>query len=375
MRTIIHIGHHKTGTTSLQSFLALNSQLLLGAGILSPWVESQGAVWAQMQGMGKTEIDPDLLPANIREPHNALAFRMLMDATKSNVPPYHPGLPHTNQMMIAIDNQVELLDPETVVFCSEVMSRFGIEAPEMIDRFDKVLGGSDFAVHLTLRRPDEQLIAWHAQRLRFGNKAAPLSDPEAGFAATDMNLDYVQIAKPWLERLSGATLTLRTYDETVAAGGSIADFVASHALSLPDGMIEVPRMNTGIPRALLGLVRAANHALPLPVAKLFVDDLIDLTGGLDLPGARDIEFFGPSARARLVELFSPAHDWLSQQVGRDAFFADIEDLGQLREIPEPEVTRLVLDQMGPELISELQGSDVRAFVSELVDSWTPTPLV
>ena len=70
MRAVCHIGHHKTGTTSLQAFLSQNSHRLLQAGILYPWVESQGAAVA----LGKAVRGGDfaaMLPFNVREAQNA----------------------------------------------------------------------------------------------------------------------------------------------------------------------------------------------------------------------------------------------------------------------------------------------------------------
>ena len=63
---------------------------------------------------------------NTREAHNALAVRMLADTLPNwKVPQYHRELPHSNQMLISMRNQIMALMPDTVVLCSEVMSHFG----------------------------------------------------------------------------------------------------------------------------------------------------------------------------------------------------------------------------------------------------------
>ena len=44
MKAAFFIGHHKTGSTSLQAFLAANYHRLISEGILYPATESEGIV-------------------------------------------------------------------------------------------------------------------------------------------------------------------------------------------------------------------------------------------------------------------------------------------------------------------------------------------
>jgi len=181
MKAICHIGHHKTGTTTLQAFLSQNSHRLLQQGILYPWVESQGAAYSLAKAMGKGD-KREILPINIREAHNALAFRMLADTLQSwKVPPYHQNLPHSNQLLLAVSNQIEALQPDWIVLCSEVMSHFGKVAPDQISRLRStgLAAAEQIVVWCTLRRPDEQLVSWHGQQVRFGQAPAPLSRHKA----------------------------------------------------------------------------------------------------------------------------------------------------------------------------------------------------
>ncbi|NBB97279.1 MAG: hypothetical protein GVY34_03785, partial [Alphaproteobacteria bacterium] len=137
MRVTCHIGHHKTGTTSLQTFLSQNSHRLAQTGILYPWTDFEGAAHAVSKATGAGDRKA-VLPFNIREPHNALAFRMLSDALPGwKVPPHHPNLPHSRQMLLAVANQMAALEPKEVVLCSEVMSHFGKSATGQITRLRK----------------------------------------------------------------------------------------------------------------------------------------------------------------------------------------------------------------------------------------------
>ncbi|SEO23496.1 hypothetical protein SAMN04488103_1167 [Gemmobacter aquatilis] len=373
MKLVCHIGHHKTGTTSLQVFLSQNSHALLQAGILYPWVESQGATTAVMKGL--TGDMEGVLPINIREAHNALAFRMLADAIPHwKVPPYHRELPHSKQMLIALRNQMEALMPEAVVLCSEVMSHFGIAAPQLITQLRKPTEQADFKLYCTLRRPDEQLVSWHGQQIRFGQAPAPLSDPAEGIKFGNLHVDYRGVVEPWLKRIPDATFLINPYRETIADGGSIQHFVKHSGISFPENLLEAPTMNVSQPAALIPLLREANRVLPKPAAQALAHEMADLTEGLDLPGTREVEFFGPAARAQLLDYFRPIHAWLTALTGRTAFFTDLEEMAVCKPVSDSEALRQVLDQITPDHLAALSSDEARRFVTLMCDTHRGAPL-
>lgn len=210
MEVICHIGHHKTGTTTLQTFLAQNSHRLLQAGILYPWVEMQGAAHALAKAIGEGDRQ-EILPFNIREAHNALAFRMLADTLPNwEVPQYHHNLPPSRQMLLALSSQINSLQPQSIVLCSEVMSHFGKIARPQIPRLRQGgLGEAEkFTLWCTLRRPDEQLVSWHGQQVRFGQSPIPLSDVEHGLNLRWLHVDYRGVIEPWLQHIPEEGLSL-----------------------------------------------------------------------------------------------------------------------------------------------------------------------
>lgn len=362
MKLVCHIGHHKTGTTSLQAFLAQNSQALLKAGILYPWVETQGAAVAMAKGI-HGDLSAEMLPINVREAHNALAFRMLADALPNwKVPGYHKDLPHSQQMLLALHNQAALLMPEYTVLCSEVMSHFGRSAPDLIGKLYETLSPSSAHVHCTLRRPDEQLISWHGQLIRFGQSPAPLSTPE-GLQLGGIHVDYKRVIAPWLKQMPGAAITLRPYRETLVAGGSIPDFIAQSGMPFPDTLPDAPKMNVSLPAAVLGILREANKQLPRPAAKALGRDLAKLAEKMDLPGTREVELLGAEARARLLDHFRPIHDYLGRISGRTAFFEDLEDIATCKPIPEAVAIRQLLDQLTPERLARISSPAARDFLA------------
>jgi hypothetical protein len=365
MKAIIHIGHHKTGTTSLQSFIAVNWRRLLEHGVLSPWVEFQGAAWAQAQLLRGDEVEPDLLPANVREPHNALAFRMLATALpERKVPAHHGGTPAPRQMLHAISSQIEAVDPETLVIVSEVMSHFGPDAPDLVDDLAEALAGSDIALHMTLRRPDEQIVSWFGQQLWFGDPRPALSDSAGTDPFQGVHFDYRAVIEPWLDRLPGAKPQIRAHRAMMAAGGSIPDFFAESGIKLPDGLSDVPAMNPSLPRAFFPLMQKVNTALPRSSARTLGHDLAAIADEFDLPAPGDIEFFGAARRAEMAERFAPIDNWLTDLLGQP-LFDDIAAIATPRPVSEDAALEQVLAGLSADHIASFTNPDVRAFVTDL----------
>ena len=367
MEIICHIGHHKTGTTTLQAFMAQNSHRLMKAGILYPWVEMQGAAHAWSKAMGEGDRQ-EILPINIREAHNALAFRMLADSLPNwKVPAYHHNLPHSRQMLWALKNQLRSLQPEKVVLCSEVMSHFGKSAIGQIPRLrqDGLGEAEAFALWCTLRRPDEQLVSWHGQQLRFGWAPAPLSDPETGLNLNWLHVDYRGVIEPWLEQIPETRLILRPYRETMAEGGSVEDFLKNSGVNAPADLLPAVTMNVSQKPAVVSLQRLANAQLSRELAREFANGAEQLTKGLKLAGSSEVEFLGPASRARLVEHFAPIHDWLSRTTGRAAFFSDIDKMSECRPVPEQVALQDLLDQLTKERIERFVQQEIRDFLNGL----------
>ncbi|MDB6180986.1 hypothetical protein [Paracoccus fistulariae] len=371
MRVTCHIGHHKTGTTSLQAYLSQNSNALLRAGILYPWVESQGASIALAKATAARPVerrfllskitekvhgadDAKILPINFREAHNALAFRMLADFQEPwRVPHYHAHLPHSNQMLVAIRNQIKQLQPEEVVLCSEVMSHFGRANPELIEKLHKPMAeAKDFVVWCTLRRPDEQAVSWHGQQIRFGQSPKPLSDPK-GMDLKSIHFDYEKVVEPWLARIPNVQLMLRPYDLVMREGGSVQDLVQHSGIRFPQGLLPAPKMNVSRPPAVAGLIRIANGALPKDLANAFSDQIVKICENIPQPSPKDVEYFGAANRQKLMTSFAPIHQKLGQISGRQPFFADIDQMLICKPIPEAQAIRQLLDQLaGKETLLE-----------------------
>jgi len=362
MKAIIYFGHHKVGSTALQSFLFRNQTALMRQGILYPGAESQSMACTIAQLLGETDLSETQktrlsaaakehpAPMNAREPHNALAFQMLAQATKNKPPKWHKGLPAVPQMIRAMEMQAKYLQPHSVLICSEVMSNFGAHHPELIDRVRDIFPAASPAIYCVLRRPDEYLIAWHAQRLRFGHKVASLREGAALGYTGSIHFDYRKMVEPWVERFSDAPQHLRNYADVLETGGSVEDFFACNGLEMPPDPVEVGRTNESLPRAAMEIARRGNHDLPPDEGRNLRQYLLNCGEHVTPIPNKEVEMFGADLRAELFKRFASIHAWLSEQTGQAAFFPDIDDMTRLRPVPEADATQDFLAQIPPQTL-------------------------
>jgi len=363
MRVILFIGHHKVGSTSLQDFLSRNAVPLAQAGILYPSVDFEGMALMLAAAVTGRDLE-ESLPINAREPHNALAFKMLAEHRKGKVPPFHKGLPSTRQMFRAIRKQIEFLNPDTVILAAEVFANFAPTDPDLIARLRDSFPDADFTVIATFRRIDEYVASWHGQRLKFGHGPAPLRDGGAQPYFAGIHFDYRLMLKGWMDTMPNARFILRDYSAVRAAGGSVADFAMQTGLRLPLGLQGEQRTNESLHRGVYEIARLGNQALPRPQAAKLRRFLRQVTSELGLPPSGDIELFGEQNRQIMAERFAPVQSFLGEAAARDPFFADHNEVGKLRPIPELEVFRHAL-KGAIERRKKLENPEIRDFLISL----------
>ncbi len=344
LQVILFIGHHKVGSTSLQDYLSRNAAVLARNGILYPYVDFEGMAHFAAAANGRFPSKGSL-PINVREPHNALAFRMLADQRSGSVPAYHKRLPALGQMEHAIRQQIRFSDPHTVILAAEVFANFNAASPALIERLTGYFPDAEFTIVATLRRIDEYLASWHGQRLKFGHQLAPLRTGGIDGYLKSIHFDYRLMVEGWLKALPQARVILRDYADVRANGGSVADFIAQTGLVMPKGLHPERRENDSIHRGIYEIARRGNADLPDPEAKRLREDLRQITADLDLPSSHQIELFGAANRARLREQFQPIDRWLGDVMGRSGFFADLDQISAADPQDEMEIYRSVLEQV------------------------------
>lgn len=344
MKVVLFIGHHKVGSTALQQFMSRNWLQLARAGILYPMVESQGMAMMMGQALAGRE-ETGGLPFNVREAHNALAFKMLAEHNTGKVPPFHEGLPHSRQMFRNITQQVNYLKPRAVVLVAEVFSNFAPSSTRLIEALVRVFPEADFTIVATLRRIDDYLASWHAQRLRFGHRLQALSAGGAAGYFNTIHFDYRKILQGWQQVLPEADFALRDYADVLATGGSVEDFRIQTGLDFPAGLHPAEKANLSMHRGVVDIARHGFFALPGKPAQTLRQYLTDVGGDLGLPKSSDVEMFGAQVRAQIAERFEPVQGYLGRLSGRNPFFADQDSVARLRPCPEAEVAAQALAQL------------------------------
>jgi hypothetical protein len=344
MKLILFIGHHKVGSSALQTYLARNALPLLRRGILYPAVEGQGMATLLAMAIKGQDAPESPLPVNFREAHNALAFAMLSAQDGRPLPALHEGLPPAEAMLTTILRQIEVFDPHTVILAAEVFANFAAVSPSLITALADHFAGAEIHLTATLRQVDDYLVSWHGQRLRFGQTPKSLPGGALQRYYSTIHFDYRSMLEGWITGLPDATLRLRAYDEVLATGGAVQDFLAAYGIDPVPGHPVEPRVNTSLHRGLLEIARQANYKLGAADKHEMFHLLLALGRKLDLPPAAEIEMFGAAARTDMATRFAPLQDWLSGVAGRP-FLGDPAALTTLRPIPEHAVNVAALAQL------------------------------
>lgn len=363
MKIFIFIGHHKVGSTSLQDFLSRNTVALARAGILYPSVDFEGMSLMLAAAISRQAFDEGL-PINAREPHNALAFKMLAEQNMGKVPSFHKGLPATGQMFRAIRKQVEFLTPHTVILAAEVFANFAPNSPELIARLRDFFPAAEITVVATLRRIDEYLASWHGQRLKFGHHPPPLRDVGAQNYFGNIHFNYQMMLEGWLKEMPSARFILRDYSDVQRGGGSVADFIRQTGLKVPRRLQAERKTNQSLHRGTYEIVRRGNQVLRPGLAGELRRDLLNLTPTLGLPPSGDIELFGAQHRHQMQERFEPVHAFLGQVSGEAPFFGDQFEVENLRPIAEMEVFKLALAKI-LRCLNDIENPEIRDFLTTL----------
>ncbi|MEX3314051.1 hypothetical protein [Sulfitobacter sp. PS-8MA] len=367
MKLVIFIGHFKTGSSSLQRFFCRNYVSLLNAGILYPSVESQGmsrnmAALRQGHDFGNMEVG-----LNISEPHNALALRLKNEEDGHDVPGYYPNLPSGFQMFENLQAQIAALSPNVVILCSEVFALFGLTAElKSIKRIANRFSQHDVTIYCNLRRPDHHISSWHRQRLKFGEKLAPLRQDAFRHYLATAHFKQDEMIQGWKDHFPNGKLVVRNFADVKSAGGSVADFMTHCGAEFPEGLENPGDFNLSVPSAFAEIGRLALHELGQERGCALVSWLIAASSYVDHVKESDVEMFGSINRELIANNFSQTHEKISEIAGVDQFYSDIESFAQQRSVSDVDAARAALpglrahaknSQLAEDLISWLEDLD------------------
>lgn len=241
-RAILQIGTEKTGTTTLQAFLARNRDLLAARGVLYPRFPGE----MNHTGLAAYAMEADRADAlrdalGLRGPAGVEAFRRRFEAAAA----------------------AELGDAGTVVFCNEhCHSRLKTEAEVarlralLAPHFDRI----EVAVYL--RRQDQVALSLYSTRLKSGGTGTdilPRCDPR------DPYFNYDVLLRLWEGVFGRDHLHPRLFERSELVGGDVVrDFLAAWDLGSPGEYRPVANLNESIrPEAQDFLRRVNAHLAPV----------------------------------------------------------------------------------------------------------------
>lgn len=249
MKIFIHIGRHKTGTTTLQKILSNKENELLKSGILYPTVG--------------------------RDPEKGFHHRVFAGLLRDD-------WGQVNKQINKIFDEAIKAKVDTVLLSSEILSRSGWS----VDRLKTLrnLFGSDVEVKIVvyLRPQDDFLLSTYAERVKRGLLKFPqtIHDIEA-------QLDYEAFLNKYEHAFGINAIIVRNYEEAKQKG-IFYDLAA--VLSAPQMPLPAPSWdNKRLPWLYIWLLRYANRwevlrnlILWSPVSSLFgaLGSLVDFPSPL-----------------------------------------------------------------------------------------------
>lgn len=235
---VVHIGLNKTGTSSIQDFLALNTDALRAEGICYPRAGRTGAAHHALSAwVGSAEADAD------------------------------PRASPVAQALLA-----EIQDMPRVWLSSE---DFHARGPRGARNLARLLQGHPVRIVLYLREHLAYLASWYQQNVQ----ASGLSCSFETFCHLT-HKPLSDVAETWGQVFGHGQLTLRLYDRRSLVGGDVLkDFAAQVGLDGDLGrFVRKPyENNPSISGNLLFIKRLLNTLLPPAEAASMVDALMVLS--------------------------------------------------------------------------------------------------
>jgi tetratricopeptide (TPR) repeat protein len=249
-RAILLIGTEKTGTTTLQHFLAANRERLAERGFRYPgFCGSPNHTGLAAYALDPGKSDPLRAPFSADAPADVPSMRARLHAAAA----------------------AELTGEATTIFCSEhCHSR--LTTAEEVATLRSFLGGffDEIRIGVYLRRQDQVALSLYSTRLKSGEVAGPIL-PRAN--DEDPFFNYDRSLALWEAAFGREVMTVRLFDRKALVGGSVVDdFVATWGLEPIGAFVPVADQNESITPPAQDFLRRMNARLE-PVAGLPIDEV------------------------------------------------------------------------------------------------------
>ncbi len=213
-KIVLHIGAEKTGTTTIQEFLALNRDRLRELGVYFPKAVGEKnhthlALCAALDKRGISKRAAGRLAENGLEDFRLKIRKSLDDELAKNLP------------------------CDTVVFSGEHMHS-QLQTPEELERLKQMLPKADeLRIVFYIRRQDQAAVSLFSTALKAGGGGGEgFQFPEDEAGRLPYRFDYLRAYKLWASVFGKESIVVRIFDKAEFVNGDlIEDFC--HAAGLP----------------------------------------------------------------------------------------------------------------------------------------------
>ena len=321
MKAVIHIGTHKTGTTTIQRFLYKNSRSLGARGVFVPESRNDGKIkrTAQHNNLCAAALIPDMrktLPI----------FALVGYRAYHHIFKCEEEINSTNQSKLweKIRNDIETNSHEDdlVLFSAESFSYF---TPEEVEKLKHVMNSlfDEITIVLYLRRQPEYLVSHYGTHVVRGstwNIFDYLECPE------DRSLlAYHKLVERW-SIFGKDKLKIRIFDrQEFQDNDLLADFASTVGFDIA-GLDRVEDANVSWDSASIEFLRLLNSRCPaMSDSWEFNRDWRLLTANVRpfMKKGKKAYYLNRCEARRIIDQFEEGNDWIAREyLGREKLFSE-----------------------------------------------------
>ena len=326
MKAVIHIGTHKTGTTTIQNFLGKNRDSLKKQGICVP--VGRFFKWAKQAELFAAVAMPEAWHS--RSILSYCGHRQCVRVFK--------------RKFTAIDqekiweefwhrNKANRNKDDRVVFSCEELGLLTRDEVVKLGKLMKPLF-DDVTIVLYLRRQPEFLVSFYNTRVLGGlqwNVYDYLDQPEE-----DSNLTYHEIVKRW-SIFGKDKLKIRIFDKREFHGNDLlSDFADAVGFDMK-GLERVANQNLSIDSSSVEFLRLLNSHIPATYDQWTLNPVrLQLRKCFDaMVSDKKAYYLNRSEAQRIIDQFKEGNDWIAREyLGREKLFRDDVSMYP-EEVPSP----------------------------------------
>lgn len=319
---ILHIGTEKTGTTTIQQFLAANRPALASESVLYPVAGgAEGSQWGYAACAAEAPWASDLgVRLGIHDPESAAAYRAGLQAAMEREFAAHPAC-HT--LLISSEH-----------FHSRLTTT------DAIGRLKAFLEphAREFAIVLYLRRQDRMAVSRFSTAIKVG--LAPQGPfPRSGTGDLPYIYDFERIHRNWVAVFGNPAMRVRVFQQDrFVAGDLLADFAAACGI-VQAGKSLPGRANESLGQAGIDFLREANRQLTPMLGTAVHRVHAELTALVSELCAGTTRPVSRAEAQQFYALFRPGNERLSRLVcprpDPALFDEDFSDYPEVAEHPQP----------------------------------------